>query len=252
MSGHSKWANIKHKKAAKDSKRGKIFTRIAKELTIAARAGGGDPDMNPRLRLSVQNAKSVNMPAENIKRAIQKGTGEIEGVVYEEITYEGYAPNGIAVIVETVTDNRNRTFPELRTAFSKHGGNIGEPGSVAWNFDRKGVVTIKTNDKSEDDLLEHVLESGADDMEYDEESTRIICSFEQLISVSKYFEDLKFEIEESRFEFIPKNTVKIDSLNDAKKILKFIDAIEDVDDIQNVYANHEFSDEVMEQLENED
>jgi len=249
MSGHSKWANIKHKKAAKDSKRGKIFTRIAKEITIASRDGGGDPDMNPRLRLAVQNAKAENMPNENIKRAIQKGTGEIEGVNYEEIVYEGYAPLGIAVIVETVTDNRNRTFSEIRAQFGKLGGNLGEPGSVAWNFDRKGVVTLNTAGKSEDFMIEHVLESGADDMEYDEEETRIITSFENLISCSKYFEEKKFAITSSKFEYLPKTTLKIESVTDAKRVIKFIDVIEDMDDVQNIYGNYEISDEIADQID---
>ncbi len=252
MSGHSKWANIKHKKAAKDAKKGKIFTRIAKEITIAAReGGGGDPEMNPRLRLAIQNAKSVNMPSDNIKRAIQKGTGEIEGAAYEEIVYEGYAPMGVAVIVETVTDNRNRTFSELRSQFGKLGGNLGEPGSVAWNFDRKGVIVIKTDGKTEDELLEHVLESGAEDLEFDEESSRIICAFEDLIKCNKYFEDNKFIVEESKFEYIPKTYINITELNDARKIIKFMEAIEDLDDIQNVYGNYEFSDEIAAQLEKE-
>jgi YebC/PmpR family DNA-binding regulatory protein len=209
MSGHSKWANIKHRKGAQDAKRGKIFTRIAKEITIAAREGGGDPDMNPRLRLAIQNAKAENMPMENVKRAIQKGTGEITGVNYEEITYEGYAPLGVAVIVETVTDNRNRTFSELRSQFGKLGGNLGEPGSVAWNFDRKGTIQIKTEGKTEDELLEHVLESGAEDLEFDEESSRIITAFESLAQSSKYFEEKKFSITESKFEYLPKTTIKI-------------------------------------------
>jgi YebC/PmpR family DNA-binding regulatory protein len=252
MAGHSKWANIKHKKAAKDAKKGKIFTRIAKEITIAAReGGGGDPEMNPRLRLAIQNAKSVNMPSDNIKRAIQKGTGEIEGAAYEEIVYEGYAPMGVAVIVETVTDNRNRTFSELRSQFGKLGGNLGEPGSVAWNFDRKGVIVIKTDGKTEDELLEHVLESGAEDLEFDEESSRIICAFEDLIKCNKYFEDNKFIVEESKFEYIPKTYINITELNDARKIIKFMEAIEDLDDIQNVYGNYEFSDEIAAQLEKE-
>jgi YebC/PmpR family DNA-binding regulatory protein len=249
MSGHSKWANIKHKKAAKDAKRGKVFTRIAKELTIGAREGGGDPDMNPRLRLAISNAKAENMPAENIKRAIQKGTGEIEGVNYEELVYEGYAPGGIAVILDVVTDNRNRTFPELRTLFSKLNGNIGEPGSVAWNFDKKGVITLLTNGKKEDELLEHVLESGADDLEYDEEESRVICGFESLISSAKYFEDNKFSIKESKFEYLPKTTLVISELNDAKKIVRFLDGLEEHDDVQSVYGNHEFTDEVYENLD---
>jgi YebC/PmpR family DNA-binding regulatory protein len=251
MSGHSKWANIKHKKAGKDAKRGKVFTRISKELTIAAKESGGNPDDNPRLRLAIQNAKAENMPAENIKRAIQKGTGEIEGLVYEEITYESYAPLGVAVIIETVTDNRNRTFSEVRSTITKHGGNLGEPGSVAWNFDRKGVITVETNGKAEDDLLELVLESGAEDLEYNEDTSRIICSYELLMACNKFFEEKKFKVTECRFEHLPKTTIKIDNITDARRIMKFIDVIEDLDDVQNVFGNQEFNDEIMEQLEND-
>ncbi len=249
MSGHSKWANIKHKKAAADAKRGKIFTRIAKEITIAARDGGGDPDANPRLRLAIQNARSVNMPSDNIKRAIQKGTGEIEGATYEEVRYEGYTPGGVSVIVETVTDNRNRTFSEIRTLFGKNGGSLGEPGSVAWNFERKGVILIQTEGRSEDDLLELVLESGAEDLEYDEELSRIITGFTELASVSKYFEGNNIKIEESKLEYIPKTLHKIGSLEEAKKVMRFIDVIEEHDDVQNVFANFDIPDEILEQLD---
>lgn len=251
MSGHSKWANIKHKKAAKDAKKGKIFTKIAKEITIAAREGGGEPEMNPRLRLAIQNARAVNMPSENIRRAIQKGTGEIEGANYEEITYEGYAPCGVAVIVETVTDNRNRTFSELRSQFGKLGGSLGEPGSVMWNFERKGVITIKTNNYSEDELLELVLEAGADDLEYDEEQSRIICAFDALVKASRFLEDKKIEVIESKFEYIPKSNIKIENIADAKKVVKFIETIEELDDVQNVFSNNEFSDEILTQLSSE-
>ncbi len=249
MSGHSKWANIKHKKAAKDAKRGKIFTRITKEITISAREGGGDIDANPRLRLAVQNAKSVNMPSDNIKRAIQKGTGEIEGVNYEEITYEGFGPQGGAVIMEVVTDNRNRTLSDLRTTISKLGGNLAEAGAVAWNFDRKGVVTISTAGKTEDDILELVLDSGADDMEYDSESTRIICPFDALNICSKYFEEKKFEITDRKLEFLPKTMVNIRNVNDAKKILRFLETVEEHEDIQNIYSNYDINDAVLEQAE---
>lgn len=248
MAGHSKWANIKHRKGRQDAKRGKIFTRIGKEITIAAREGGGEPDTNPRLRLAVQNARSVNMPMDNIQRAIKKGTGEIEGVSYEEITYEGYAPGAVAVICETVTDNKNRTVAEIRSSFSKKGGNLGENGSVAWNFDRKGVVTIKTNGVSEDDMLEHVLESGAEDMQYGEESTRIICAIEDFQGANTYFGENEIEIEESKLEYIPKDTVEISDVKMAEKILNFIDFIEDLDDVQNLYSNFEITDEVMAQL----
>jgi YebC/PmpR family DNA-binding regulatory protein len=251
MSGHSKWANIKHKKAAKDAKRGKLFTRLAKEITIAAREGGGDPEANPRLRLAIQNARAENMPMENIKRAIQRGTGEIQGENYEEVIYEGYAPLGVAVILEAITDNRNRTFPLIRSEVNKLGGSIGEPGSVMWNFTRKGVIYIDPQGLTEEQMLEHILEAGCEDMEYDEERTRVICAFEDMVACQKYFEDKKFKILESKFEYIPKTTVKIDNIEAARKVLKFFDTLEELDDVQNVYGNYEFTDEVLSQLEKE-
>lgn len=251
MSGHSKWANIKHKKSRQDAKRGKIFTRIAKEITISAREGGGDPSANPRLRLAIMNARAVNMPSENIQRAIKRGTGEIEGANYEEITYEGFAPFGVAVILEAVTDNKNRTVAEIRSQFSKLGGNLGETNSVAWNFERKGVITIKTNNVSEEEMLEHVLEANADDMDYDTETTRIICPMENFNICNKYFEEKNFEIVERKLEYIPKTTVKIDNISDAKKVIKFIETIEEHDDVQNVFTNFEIDDELMEAIESE-
>lgn len=249
MSGHSKWANIKHRKGRQDAIRGKIFTRIAKEITIASREGGGDPDGNPRLRLAMLNARAANMPNDNVMKAIKKGTGEIAGAQIEEYTYEGYGPGGVAVILEVATDNKNRTFPEIRSLFAKLGGNIGETNSVAWSFDRKGVVTIKTNGKTEDDLMEAVLDSGADDMEYDEESTRIICAMENYGSLNKYFQDNNFEIEESKLEYIPQNTSKITDLELAKKFMKFNDAFEDHDDVQNIFTNVEIDDAIADQLD---
>lgn len=250
MSGHSKWANIKHRKGRQDAKRGKIFTRLTKEITIAAREGGGDPDMNPRLRLAIQNAKAENMPSENIKRAIQKGTGEIEGASYEEITYEGYAPCGVAVILETVTDNKNRTTSEIRSNFSKLGGNMAEAGAVAWNFDRKGVITVKTTKLTEDELLEHVLESGADDLEFDPENSRIITALENYGSVNRYFNEKGFQVVEAKLEYIPKTYIKIENENDARKILKLIEFFEDHDDVQNVFANFDIKEEILEKISN--
>jgi len=249
MSGHSKWANIKHKKGKADAKRGKVFTRISKEITIASREGGGDADGNPRLRLAIQNARAVNMPNDNIVRAIKKGTGEIEGVNYEEITYEGYAPNGVAVILETVTDNKKRTVSEIRALMTRLGGNLGETNSVAWNFERKGVIVIKTNGKTEEQLFEIVIESGADDLEFDEESSRIICPMENFAIVNKFFEDKKFEVLEGKLEYIAKNTVNIATVEEAQKIMKFIDAFEDHDDVQNVFSNFEISDEIAEKID---
>ncbi|MFC2131648.1 YebC/PmpR family DNA-binding transcriptional regulator [Bacteroidota bacterium] len=251
MSGHSKWSTIKHKKAAKDAKRGKIFTRLGKEITIAAREKGGDPEANPRLRLAMQNAKAANMPAENIKRAIQKGTGELEGVKYEELIYEGYAPMGAAVILETVTDNKTRTYSEIRSQFTKLGGNLGETNSVAWNFDRKGVITIATEGLTEDDLLEQVLESGADDMEYNEDNCRIICAMESFGEVNKYFDGKELTVEESKLEYIPKTTVEAKNIDEARKVFRFIDHFEDHDDVQNVFTNFEINDDLMDQISNE-
>ncbi len=251
MSGHSKWANIKHKKGRADAKRGKVFTRISKEITIAAREGGGDPDGNPRLRLAIQNARSVNMPNDNIIRATKKGTGEIEGVTYEEITYEGYAPNGVAIILETVTDNKKRTVSEVRAMMSRHGGNLGESNSVAWNFERKGVITIATKGASEEELFDVVLEAGADDLEYDEENSRVICPMDQFAIVNKFFEGKDFEITEAKLEYIPQNTVEITTVEQAQKILKFIDVCEEHDDVQNVFSNFEIDDSIVEQLAEE-
>jgi len=250
MSGHSKWANIKHRKGRQDAKRGKIFTRLGKEITISAREGGGDPSSNSRLRLAMQNARAANMPQENIQRAIKRGTGEIEGVTYEEYTYEGYAPNGVAVILETVTDNKNRTIAEIRSMFGKLGGNMGETNSVAWNFDRKGTLKIKTNGKTEDEMLELVLESGAEDLDYDEDITGIITAFDSFGEVNRWFESNSIEIEEAKVEYVPKTMVKIENPVDAKKVIKFIESFEDHDDVQNVYSNFEIDDELLEQIEN--
>lgn len=249
MSGHSKWANIKHRKGRQDAKKGKVFTRIAKEITIAAREGGGDPEANPRLRLAVLNGRSVNMPSDNITRAIKKGTGEIEGVNYEELRYEGYAPSGVAVIIETVTDNKNRTVAEIRSLIGKMGGNLGETGSVAWNFDRMGVITVKTDSRSEDELLEFVLEAEADDLEYDEESSRIICSIDNFNQCNKYFEEADIEVQESKLEYIPRDTININNVNDARKVIKFIENLEDHDDVQNLYSNFEIDDSIADQIE---
>jgi YebC/PmpR family DNA-binding regulatory protein len=251
MSGHSKWANIKHRKGRQDALRGRIFTRIAKEITIAAREGGGDVDSNSRLRLAVQNGRSNNMPADNITRAIKKGTGEIEGVNYEEFTYEGYAPNGVAAIVETVSDNKNRTVASIRSLFTKMGGNLGETNSVLWNFDRKGIILVKTKGVSEDELMNHVLECGADDMEYDEEETRIVCPMTEFANVCKYFESNGFELGESKLEYVAQNTVTIDSVERARKVMRFIEVFEDNEDVQNIYTNADISDEIAEQLDND-
>lgn len=248
MSGHSKWANIKHRKGKQDAKRGKVFTRLAKEITISAR-DGGDADSNSRLRLAVANARAVNMPSDNIQRAIKKGTGELEGGNYFEVTYEGYAPGGVAVIVETVTDNKNRTLPEVRSTMSKYGGSMAENNAVAWNFERKGVITINTAGKTEDELFEELMESGADDLDYDEESTRIICAMENFAIVNKYFESKQFEITEAKLEYLPKQILNITDLTEAQRVMKFIDTLEDLDDVQNVFSNFEIDDSIADQLE---
>jgi len=248
MSGHSKWANIKHKKGRADAIRGKVFTRISKEITIAAREGGNDPAGNPRLRLAMQNARAVNMPNDNITKAIKKGTGEIEGVNYEEVVYEGYAPSGVAVLLEAVTDNKNRTVAEIRSLMSKHGGNLAEAGAVAWNFERKGVISISTNGKSEDDLMEVVLEADAEDIEYDEETSRIVSSMENFNVVNKYLEDNKFSISEAKLEYIPKNIVNLTEVSTAQKILKFIEIFEEHDDVQNVFFNFTIDDSIADKI----
>ncbi|MBK8983413.1 MAG: YebC/PmpR family DNA-binding transcriptional regulator [Ignavibacteria bacterium] len=242
MSGHSKWATIKRKKAATDSARGKVFTKIIKEITISSRDGGGDPDANPRLRLAIQTAKSSNMPQDNITRAIKKGTGELEGVRYEEITYEAYAPNGIAVIIESVTDNKNRTVAELRHGISKAGGNLGESGSVAWMFERKGVVTVEKGNINEDDIMEVILDAGADDLKTDGEYFEIITPLESFDSVRKAIEDKSYKIESASLQYIAKDLLAMEGKK-AEEVIRFIETIEDNDDVQNVYTNADFIDE---------
>ncbi|MCX6150969.1 MAG: YebC/PmpR family DNA-binding transcriptional regulator [Ignavibacteriales bacterium] len=244
MSGHSKWATIKRKKGALDAKRGKLFTKLIKEITIAARDGGGDPNGNPRLRLAIDNAKAANMPADNIERAIKKATGELEGVHYEEIMYEGYAPAGIAVLVEVVTDNKKRTVAEVRHMFSKSGGNMGEAGSVAWMFDKKGVITLPLQDKTEDDILEIVLDAGADDLQTEEEIFVIQTSVESFESVRKALVDKKLAIENASIQRVAKNLVVV-SGEDAEKVMKLIEALEDNDDVQNVYSNADIDEGVI-------
>lgn len=250
MAGHSKWANIKHRKAATDARRGKVFTRLAKELTVAARVGGGDPAANPRLRLAVQSARAANMSSETIKRNIQKGTGEVEGVNYEELLYEGYGPAGVAFVIEVVTDNKNRAVADLRNVFNKNNGNLGESGSVAWNFGRKGVIYLSPGSSTEDEMLEHVLESGAEDMQMTDDGAAIYCPTDGFAQCIRYFEERNFAVRESKFEYIPGTTVDIRDSGDARKLMKLVDALEDLDDVQNVFANFELADDVMEALDN--
>jgi YebC/PmpR family DNA-binding regulatory protein len=235
MSGHSKWASIKHKKAAQDAKRGKIFTKIIRELSVAARMGGGDPDANPRLRKAVADAKSVNMPSDNIKRAIMKGTGELEGVTYDEITYEGYGPGGVAILLEILTDNRNRTVSELRHIFSKNGGNIGESGCVAWMFKRKGYVVVEKSSAKEDDLLD-ILEAGAEDLREDGSNYEIFTPPDKYEDVVEALNNRNIEIEASNLGQIPQNYVKLEG-KQAQQLLRLMEELEDHDDVQNVWAN---------------
>jgi YebC/PmpR family DNA-binding regulatory protein len=236
MSGHSKWHSIKHKKAATDSKRGRLFTRLIKEMTAAARMGGGDPDGNPRLRLAIATAKGSNMPAENIKRAIMRGTGELPGVSYEDVNYEGYGPGGVAIFMEALTDNRNRTVAEVRHIFSKNGGNLGEAGCVGWMFDRKGYFVIEKAAAGEEQLLETVLSAGAEDMREDGDNFEIYSSPENFEPVRAALESADIPTVAAEVSMMPQNYVKLEGKN-AQTMLKLMEALEDHEDIQNVWAN---------------
>ncbi|MFZ5927347.1 MAG: YebC/PmpR family DNA-binding transcriptional regulator [Acidobacteriota bacterium] len=244
MSGHSKWATIKHKKAALDAKRGKLFTRLIKEITIAAR-NGGDPDANPRLRTAILAAKAVSMPAENIKRAIQRGTGEIEGSAIEEIMFEGYGPGGVAIMVAAATDNRNRTVSEIRHIFSKNGGNLGELGSVGWMFERKSQILIEKDKATEDQLMELALEAGADDVKLEGEHWEILAAPESHHAVLEALEKAGIPTASAEIGMIPKNLVEVDPKN-MPGIMKLMEALEEHDDVQNVYTNADFGEEAGE------
>lgn len=241
MSGHSKWATTKRKKAVIDAKRGKIFTKLIKEISVAVRSGGPDPDGNPRLRLVVDNAKAANMPMDNIERAIKKASGAVEGANYLEITYEGYGPGGVAVLVESVTDNKNRTVAEIRHLFSKYGGALGESNSVAWMFERKGVISLPQQGKSEDDLMELILEAGAENLLLDEEFFEITTAVEDFEKVRKTISDSNLEVENASIQWKPKNNVSV-SGEISEKLMKLLEMIEDNDDVQNVYTNADFLD----------
>jgi len=248
MSGHSKWSTIKRKKGAADARRGKIFTKIIKEIIIAAKEGGGDPDTNARLRLAIQNAKGANMPKDNIERAIKKAVGA-DAVSYIETTFEGYGPHGIAVFAECLTDNNNRTVASVRSVFNKFGGNLGTNGSLTYLFDRKGIFTIiKDDDLSLDDLELEMIDAGAQDFEVDEDTVTITCAKEDFGNVSRKLGELGIEPEESRLKRIPNDTKKLE-IESARKVMKFIEILEDDDDIQNVYHNLEMTDELAEALE---
>jgi YebC/PmpR family DNA-binding regulatory protein len=246
MSGHSKWSTIKHKKGAADAKRGKIFTRILKEMTVAARMGGGDVIGNPRLRAAVAEAKANNMPKDNIERAIKRGTGEIEGITYEEITYEGYGPGGVALLVEAMTDNSNRTTPEIRHMLEKNGGNLGTPGSVRFQFERKGYFAIEKSAVEEDRLMEIVLEAGADDLQtLNPEIYEVYTSPETFEQVRQALEKNKIETVEAKLGQIPANYVTLEETK-AKQMMRLLELLDDHDDVQNVWSNFDIPAEMME------
>ena len=248
MSGHSKWATIKRKKAVTDQKRGSLFTKLVKEITIAARMGGGDPTGNPRLRLAVDTARDNSMPMDNISRAIKKGTGELEGVTYDEITYEGYGPAGIALIIETATDNRNRTVADIRHIMSRNNGSLGESGSVSWMFHRKGTLDVPVSAAGEDRLMEVLLDAGLEDLNSDDENYfTVITDIKDLENVKKALDDSKISYENAKIDLIPENYIELEA-EDASKVIKLIDALESNDDVQGVYSNMDISESAMSSL----
>jgi YebC/PmpR family DNA-binding regulatory protein len=248
MSGHSKWSTIKHKKGAADAKRGKIFTKIIKEITVAARMGGGDVDANPRLRTAVAGAKAQNMPQDNILRAIKKGTGDLEGVHYEEITYEGYGPGGAAILIEAMTDNKNRTVGEVRTILGKNGGNMGESGCVAYMFEKKGLMVVPNDAMDEDALMELVLDAGADDLQNVDGKYEILTAKDNFHAVHTALEEKSIPMEVAELTAIPSNTVQVNEKH-GKALLRLMDLLEDHDDVQKVYSNFDITDEVMAAIE---
>ena len=245
MSGHSKWSTIKHKKAAKDAKKGKIFTKLIKEITVAARMGGGDINANPRLRTAVLTARSNSMPSDNIDRAIKKGTGELEGVTYEEIQYEGYGPGGAAIIAQVLTDNKNRTVSEIRRLFAKHGGNLGETGCVSWMFDKKGLIAIEKAQVDEDRLMSIVLDAGAEDVRDEDEIFEVVTSPEDFAAVKDRLDQEKIAAASAQVTLVPKNSVDVDA-KDVDQILKITEDLVDIDDVHNVYAYFNIPSELME------
>lgn len=247
MSGHSKWAQIKHKKAHTDAKRGKVFTKIVKEIAIAARLGGGDPDGNPRLRTAIEKAKEVNMPHDNIKKAVMKGTGELPGVSYEEFFYEGYGPSGVAIMIEVLTDNKNRTLPEIRHILAKNGGSLGETGCVSWMFDKRGYILVNKSRASEDAVMAAALEAGAEDMKNDpqEENYEIVTAPEDINKVKDAIGKEGIPVESAEVTMLPQNYVVLDG-KAAEQMVRLMDALEDNEDVQNVYANFDIPDEVAE------
>ncbi len=247
MSGHSKWATIKHKKGALDAKRGKIFTRLIKEITMAAKSGGGDPESNPRLRTAVAAAKAENMPADNIKRAIQRGTGELPGATYEEIQFEGYGPGGVALLVNVTTDNRNRTVSEIRHVFTKGGGNLGEAGSVAWMFHKKGQIVVPKTAAKEDDLMNIVLENGGEDMNDDGDSWEVLTAPNAYETVLEAVKKANIQVAHSEIGMVPQNYIKLEGPA-ASQMIRLLEAIEDHDDVQNVYSNFDVDQKQLEEV----
>ena len=249
MSGHSHWAGIKHKKAANDAKRGKVWSKIARMIIVAAKAGGGDPSQNLTLRYSIDKGKAANMPKDTIEKAIKKGTGELGVINYEEVLYEGYAPGGIAIMVDGLTDNRNRTGPEIKKIFEKRGGSLGSSGCVNWMFDKKGLITVKIDAIEEDDLMELALSAGADDMENAGEVYGITCEPAAYDQLKKALEEKEIPIDSAEISMVPQNTVPVGEVETAKKILALVEDFEDHDDVQNVYTNFDIPDDIMEKAE---
>ncbi len=247
MAGHSKWANIKHRKEAQDNKKGKIFTKIARELTVAAKIGGGDPASNSRLRLALDKARSANMPKDNVERAIKKGTGEGNDQVFEDITYEGYAPGGVGILVKTLTDNRNRTIMEVRTVITKRGGSMAEAGSVAWQFENKGIIEVPVTACSEDDIMNYALEAGAEDVVTDGDVYSITTEPSEFENVKKHLEDNNIQIDFAELSMKPKTTIDVEG-EAAKKLIALVEALEDLDDVQEVYGNYKIDDSVFDEL----
>jgi YebC/PmpR family DNA-binding regulatory protein len=245
MSGHNKWSTIKHKKGAVDAKRGKIFTRLIKEVTTAARLGGADPGGNPRLRKAIDEAKANNMPGDNIDRAIKKGTGELDGIVYDEVTYEGYGPEGVAILLEVMTDNKNRTVAEFRHAFTKYNGNLGENGCVAWIFESVGLIVVEKSAVSEDQLMEVALEAGAEDIKEDGDQYEVQTQVEDFDAVHKAVQEAGIEVVNAELTRLPQTTVKLKEKS-AMTMLRLYTVLEDHEDVQNVYANFDIADEILE------
>jgi YebC/PmpR family DNA-binding regulatory protein len=248
MSGHSKWSTIRHKKGAADAKRGKIFTKLIKEIIVSARLGGGDPGANPRLRAAIAAARIENMPKENIERAIKKGTGELDGVSYEEVNYEGYGPGGVAVLVEVMTDNRNRAASDVRHIFSRHGGSMGEAGCVAWMFSKKGSIVFNKEKASEEEIMEVALDAGAEDIQELEDQIEVTTSLEDFAAVKAAFDGKEMPYELAEITMVPQSTVPIEGEKVAQQVLKLMDALEDCDDVQHAYANFDIPDRILNAL----